>query len=69
MGASSHTINLALSSLSASLVLGLTLQVDVAFISMGILKTECAVLPPINRVAAIPVDATGIMESPLARMV
>ncbi|GBM22540.1 hypothetical protein AVEN_183973-1 [Araneus ventricosus] len=69
MGASSHTINFVLSNVSASFVLGFKLQVDVAFKSIGILKTEWAVLPHINRAAAIPVDTTGIKSSPLPRIV
>ena len=53
-------INFESNSTFASGVWGLTLHVDVAFKISGILNTECAVLPPGNRVAAIPVDATGI---------
>ncbi|GBM17079.1 hypothetical protein AVEN_133339-1 [Araneus ventricosus] len=65
MGASSHPINFVFSDMSVSFLLGLNLQVYVAFKSIEILETVWAVLPPINRVAAIPVDARGITSSPL----
>ncbi|GBN03033.1 hypothetical protein AVEN_181053-1 [Araneus ventricosus] len=44
----------------ASGLFDVTLQVDVASKSKGILNTECAVLPSSHNVAAFPVDATDL---------
>ena len=48
----------------ASLSLGFILQVEVAFLRIGILKTESAVLPPLKSVAAMQVETTGVAKSP-----
>ncbi|CAN1188484.1 hypothetical protein LINPERPRIM_LOCUS35422 [Linum perenne] len=58
IGASSHTIRVALFSNSATSDPFFTVHVDKLSISRGILKRECAVTPSGKRVAAIPDDAT-----------
>ena len=45
------------------------MQVEVALKRIGILKTECAVLPPLNNVVALSVEAIGVTKSAIPRMV
>ncbi|CAN1315898.1 hypothetical protein LINPERPRIM_LOCUS29871 [Linum perenne] len=58
IGASSHTIRVALLSNSATSDPFFIVHVDKLSISIGILNRECAVTPSGKRVAAIPDDAT-----------
>ena len=51
--ASFQMISLALSKIWGSLLFGFILQVEVAFKRIGILKTECAVFPPLKSVSAM----------------
>ncbi|CAN1130280.1 hypothetical protein LINPERPRIM_LOCUS13121 [Linum perenne] len=58
IGASSHTIRVALLSNSATSDPFFTVHVDKLSISRGILNRECVVTPSSKRVAAISDDAT-----------
>ena len=66
MGASSQIISLVALSNSVSGELSHMLQTENSSTFMGIAKSECAVLPPGNKVAAIPLDATVKTMRPLA---
>ena len=48
-----------------NLVFNFTLHVDVFYTGIGIPKKLCAVLPPLNNVAAIPDDAAAIYLCPI----
>ena len=62
-------ISLVLNKIWASLLFGFTLQVEVAFKRIRNLKTECAVLPPLKSIVAMPVEATNVTKLPFPRMV